>query len=92
MEARLMAKVSDMIGDYAEPRGDLGYSVDHEIAQRLADGMRKVMNADREERLISAAAHLFNSQCDHEELIAAWGLLNAGERRAWREFVRLGKC
>jgi hypothetical protein len=87
-----MAKVSDMIGDYAEPRGDAGYSVDHEVAMRLASDIRAIMNADREEDLIAASAFLYNSQCDHEELIAAWEFLNAGERRAWKEFVRLGKC
>lgn len=87
-----MAKVSDMIGDYAEPRGDLGYSVDHDTASRLASDIRAIMNADRDESLIGAAAYLYNSQCDHEELIAAWDLLNAGERRAWREFVRIGRC
>lgn len=87
-----MAKVADMIGDYAEPRGDAGYSVDHDDAVRLAENMRAVMNADREEALIAAAAWTLNLQCDQDELIAAWEFLNAGERRAWREFVRLGRC
>lgn len=81
-----------MIGDYAEPRGDLGYSVDHETASQLASDIRTIMNADRDESLIAAAAYSYNRQCDNEELIAAWELLNAGERRAWREFVRIGKC
>lgn len=87
-----MVKVADMIGDYAEPRGDAGYSVDHDIATKLASDIRAIMNADRDESLIAAAAFSYNCQCDNDELIAAWSHLNAGERRAWREYVRLGKC
>jgi hypothetical protein len=87
-----MAKVSDMIGDAAEPRGNLGYAVDHDTATRIASDMRAIMDADRDELLIAAAAYTYNIQCDHEELIAAWEFLNPRERRAWREFVRLGKC
>lgn len=87
-----MTKVSDMIGDYAEPRGNLGYSVDHDIAARIAGEMRQIMNMDLEEIAIGLKAYLFNTQVETEEMIAAWELLNPGERRAWREFVRIGKC
>jgi hypothetical protein len=87
-----MAKVSDMIGDFAEPRGDSGYSVDHDIAIRIAGEMRQILNMDLEEIDIAFKAYLFNRTIDSEEMIAAWSHLNAGERRAWREFVRIGKC
>lgn len=81
-----------MIGDYAPPAGDSGRGVDTDVAINLACQIRAVMNADRDEFLIAAAAYLLNSQCDQDELIAAWEHLNAGERRAWREFVRMGRC
>ncbi len=87
-----MAKVSDMVGDYAEPRGDAGYSVDHDVAIRVAGEIRQILNMDLEEIDIALKAYLFNRSVDSEELIAAWDHLNAGERRAWREFVRIGKC
>lgn len=87
-----MAKVSDMIGDYADPRGDSGRSVDTDIAIKVAGEMRQILNLDLEEVDIALKAYLFNCGVDSEELIAAWDHLNAGERRAWREFVRMGRC
>lgn len=82
-----MAKVSDMIGDYAEPRGDLGYSVDHDIATRIAGEMRQILNQDLDEADIATAVQVFNRLIDAEEMIAAWAHLNAGERASWRNFV-----
>ena len=89
-----MAKVTDMIGDYAEPRGDLGYSVDPDIAQSAAEDMRAILKMDAEEQEIAVAAFELNRRlnADQELFIAAWELLNPGERRGWREYVRLGKC
>lgn len=82
-----MAKVSDMIGDFAEPRGDAGYSVDHDIAARIASEMRQILNRDLDEVDVALEARLYNRSIDSEELIAAWGLLNAGERATWKRFV-----
>lgn len=87
-----MAKVSDMIGDYCDPRGNSGFAVDHDIAARIAGDMRQIMCMDLDEIDIGLKAYLFNIEIEQEEMIAAWELLNPGERRAWREFVRLGKC
>lgn len=87
-----MTKVAEMIGDAAQPRGTLGFAVDHDTAMQLVRDIRSIMTADREESQVAAAAYLYNGQCDHDELIAAWELLNPGERRAWREFCRLGRC
>jgi hypothetical protein len=89
-----MPKVTDMIGDAAQPRGELGYAVPDHIAQRICGEMRRIMNQDLEECDIAMDAHLFNLECcrhDAEELIAAWEFLNPGERRAWRAFVEMGK-
>jgi hypothetical protein len=82
-----MAKVRDMIGDYAEPRGDSGYSVDTDVALRIAGEMRQILNLDLDEIDISLEVQIYNRSADSEELIAAWEHLNAGERRAWRQFV-----
>lgn len=90
-----MAKVTDMIGDYAEPRGSLGYSVDYITAAKIANEMRVIMNMDLEESDIAVQVCIYNQELNTkgaDEFIAAWELLNAGERRAWREFVRIGKC
>lgn len=77
-----MVQVAEMIGDCYLPEG-----FRREIAKRLAEDMREIMNADREEVLIAAAARLYDSQCDSEEKLAAWGFLNAPERRAWKNFL-----
>lgn len=82
-----MAKVSDMIGDYSEPRGDLGYSVDHDIAIRIVGEMRRIMALDLEEADVATAVQVYNAEVDAEEMIAAWEHLNAGERASWRNFV-----
>lgn len=89
-----MTKVSDMIGDFAEPRGTAGYSVDYDIAISAAENIRATLKMDAEEHDISVAAFTLNQRLneDQELFIAAWELLNPGERRAWREYVRLGKC
>lgn len=85
-------KVSEFLKDSHDPRGDLGRSVDIDLALKLAGEMRQILNMDLEEIDLGLKAYLFNASVDTEEMIAAWEHLNAGERRAWREFVRLGKC
>jgi len=47
-------KVSDLIKDYAEPRGNSGYSVPHELAESVADEMRELLDV----------IYKFNSICD----------------------------
>ena len=79
-----MAKVHDMIGDYAAPHGDMGMSVDHETATRIAGEIRERLRA------ACAVAVAYDAECDHDGLIAAWEHLNAGERRAWKELVSCG--
>jgi hypothetical protein len=82
-----MAKVSDMIGDYAEPRGNAGYSVDHDIASAVTAEMRRIMALDLEELDVATAVQVYNAEVDSEEMIAAWELLNTTERASWRRFV-----
>jgi hypothetical protein len=77
-----------MIGDFAEPRGDSGYSVDTDVALRIAGEMRQILNRDLEEIDISLEVTLYNCQIDAEEMIAAWEFLNSGERRAWTQYLR----
>lgn len=72
-----MAKVTDMIGDYAEPLGREGYSVDHDVAVRIAGEMREMLDA----------IYKFNCVCDNDEMLAAWIHLNAMERDAWKRCV-----
>lgn len=85
-------KVNEFLKNQAEPRGDSGYSVDPDEALKVSGEMRQILNLDLEEVDIACAAYLFNNELDSEVLIAAWEHLNAGERRAWREYVRRGKC
>jgi hypothetical protein len=77
-----MVQVTEMIGDCYLPEG-----FRREIATRLAQDMREIMNADREEVLIAASVRLYESQCDSNEKLAAWGYLSASERRAWKGFL-----
>lgn len=85
-------KVSEFLKDSHTPQGDLGRSVDIDLALKLAGEMRQILNMDLEEIDIGVKAYLFNASVDTEEMIAAWEHLNAGERRAWKEYVRIGKC
>lgn len=87
-----MAKVSEMIGDFAAPQGEGGRAVPWEVANRIAGEIRQVMNEDLSEEDMAVQAYCLNIylQRDQDELIAAWDLLNARERRAWKELVRLG--
>ena len=82
-----MAKVSEMIGDAAKPRGESGYAVDHDIAFAITTEMRRIMALDLDERDVATAAQIYNAEVDSEEMIAAWALLNAGERASWRSLV-----
>ena len=50
-----------------------------------------ILNEDLFEEDIAFNCYCFNNIIDGEEMIAAWEYLNPGERRAWREFVRIGK-
>ena len=86
-----MTKVSEMIGDFAHPAGEAGRSVPLEIAEECAAEIRQMINRDLEEPQIALNCYLYNCQVDQEEIIAAWDYLNAGERRAYKEYVRLGK-
>lgn len=87
-------KVSEFLRDSHDPRGNLGVGVDHDVATAIAGQIRQILNLDLEEADIATAAYIYNSELatKQEEFIAAWEFLNPGERRAWREFVRLGKC
>lgn len=73
-----MAKVSEMIGDYAEPRGLSGYSVPPELAQSTAVEMRSLLDA----------IYRFNCIVDTDAMLAAWDHLNAMERTAWSKCVQ----
>lgn len=86
-------KVSEFLKDSHDPRGSLGLDVDHDVATAIAGQIRQILHLDLEEADIATAAYIYNSELatKQEEFIAAWEFLNPGERRAWREFVRLGK-
>ena len=87
-----MVQVTDMLKDTADPRGTMGYSVDQEKAQDLAETMRRLLNSDMEEWELAIKIYFENIELnqDQEMLIAAWEYLNAGERRAWKLFVEAG--
>jgi hypothetical protein len=83
-------KVSEYLKDYADPRGS---AVSHDIdaAILVAAQMRGILNQDLEEIDIAQAVFGFNNAIDNDEMMAAWDHLNAGERRAWREYYERGK-
>lgn len=81
-----MTKVSDMLGDFAHPAGDSGRDVDQEKALHIAIGMRVVLNSDLSEELLAQSIQIINREMDQESMIAAWELLNAGERAAWKRY------
>ena len=74
-----MAKVSDMIGDFAHPAGEeAGRSVDMDRILELACEMRELLDA----------IYKWNCVVDQEELIATWEYLNPMERAAWTKVVQ----
>ena len=73
-----MAKVSDMIGDYADPAGNMGRDVPQVRAEYVAAEMRQLLEL----------IYRFDCVVDKEEQIAAWQLLNAMERAAWAKVVQ----
>ena len=76
-----------MIGDFAHPAGESGRAVDQEVAIIIADRMRLILNLDLDELYIAFTVQGFNNTIEQDDLIAAWEHLNAGERRAWRNYV-----
>ena len=85
-----MTKVSTLIGDFAAPQGDMGREVSWEAAAEVAAIMRGILNQDLDEEDIARSVYDFNSYLNlrqQEELVAAWELLNAGERATWKRFV-----
>ena len=73
-----MAKVNDMIGDYTDPRGNSGWSIDPAIVDSVAHEMRGLLEA----------IYRYNCVADQDVMIAAWEHLNAMERRAWALVVQ----
>lgn len=86
-----MAKVAQMIGDFAPAAGEAGRGIDHEVASRLAGEMRQILNRDLEEADIALEVYLYHLTLDQDEYIAAWEHLNAMERRGWRIYCGMGK-
>lgn len=77
-----MPKVTEMLGDHYLPVGS-----DREVALKIAGEMRQILNRDLEEIDIALEATLYEALIDREDMLAAWGYLNAGERRAWKNFL-----
>jgi hypothetical protein len=73
-----LTKVSDMIGDFAHPAGEVGRGVDQELAESVAREMRELLQNIFE----------FNKALGEDVLFAAWDHLNAMERRAWALVVQ----
>jgi hypothetical protein len=82
-----MVKVADMLSGYGVPQGELGRSIDHDTALRIATECRRIMGLDLEELDLATQVQLFNAEVDAEQMGAAWELLNSGERAAWRNLL-----
>ena len=82
-----MTRVSEMIGDYAHPAGEVGRDVDQAHARLIADCMRDVLNKDLPEEAIAVLVHGFCAKLSTDLYVAAWDFLNAGERRAWKAYT-----
>lgn len=79
-----MTKVSELIGDCYLPEG-----MSREVALRIAGEMRQILNRDLDEIDVSLEVTLYEDHIDSENKLAAWGYLNASERRTWKAFLKL---
>jgi hypothetical protein len=77
-----LTAVTEIKGDMYLPAGQ-----SREVALRIAGEMRQILNRDLEEIDIALEVTLYDCQVDREEMLAAWGYLDAGERRAWKNFL-----
>lgn len=77
-----MTKVTEIKGDLYLPVG-----MSREVALRMAGEMRQIMNRDLDEIDIALEVTLYESLVDSEHKLAAWGYLDASERRAWKNFL-----
>jgi hypothetical protein len=74
-----------------DARGDLGYSIHPAQAQAKAAQMRSLLNADMWEEDKIEAIRKCHARLSNEWQAAVWDFLNASERRAWKEYLILGK-
>ena len=79
-------KISDILKDQADPLGDAGLNVDPDLAEATAAVIREILSRSSQE------AKEFNDNVGHDELFAAWRLLGAVERSAFKELVRLARA
>lgn len=77
-----MTKVCEILGDLYLPA-----DISREVATRIAGEMRQILNRDLEEIDIALEVTLYKCQTDPNEMLAAWGYLDAPERRAWKNFL-----
>ena len=80
-----MAKVTDMVGDYADPLGDAGLNVDPEVAEGTAFFIRELLDRASQE------ACELESHINHDAYFAAWRIMNAVERAAFKALVAYGR-
>ena len=73
-----MAKVSDMLRGYDTYVGDMGRDVLRSRAEYVAAEMSQMLET----------IYRFHCVVDKDELLAAWDLLNAMERAAWKLAVK----
>lgn len=74
--------VTELKGDMYLPAG-----VSREVALKIAGEMRQILNRDLDEVDIALEVTLFEDQIESEIKLAAWGYLDASERRAWKNFI-----
>lgn len=88
-------RVSEYLKDYADPRGDIS-DVAPGDAERVAKELRDLLSNEElweEQRCEQIATKDIELSANQSLMIAAFGVLHAWERRAWREYVAMGrKC
>jgi hypothetical protein len=78
-----MVKVSDMIGD--DPLGEAGLNVDPAIAEGTACAIREMLSRASQE------AVELDDCMEHDALFAAWRIMSASERAAYKAIVSYGR-
>lgn len=79
-----------MVGD--DPLGEMPKHIHPEDAERKAQHMRALLNADIWEEERAQAVFAMNSELDADWERAVWRYLNSRERSAWKAYLDQAKA
>ena len=84
-----MVKVADMIG--TDPQGVWDHNIHPAEAQKMANQVRELLNADLWEEDKILAIESFHAALGNDWYQAIWPFLSSHERAAWKVYLDMAK-